>query len=54
MHYMDRDIGMKIIPNSLPFDIEKRENGKLLVKWRNTLNKEEAEDGTNPKFINIK
>jgi thioredoxin reductase (NADPH) len=44
MQYMEQQMGMRIIPNNLPYHIEKKENGKLQVKWKNQMTKDVAEE----------
>jgi len=38
LDYMQSDLKLKVVQTSLPYEIEKKENGKLRVKWRDTRN----------------
>jgi hypothetical protein len=36
---------VNIVPTSLPFDVQKTDNNKLFIKWRNTQSGEIGQDG---------
>lgn len=45
MEYMEKDMKMRVLYNSLPYEMNKQENGQVRVKWRNSATKEETEEG---------
>lgn len=47
MKYLEEDQKMHVLSNSLPYELHKQPNGRILAKWKNNSTNQEAEDGCN-------